>query len=267
MRTLREEHGLTVKYVAVYLGVDFGVLARFERGEQALPRDAIAALLDVYQVFDRGERDVLLRWAQHVWRPSREVDFDGVIADEPFVDLLWLESEATTIGCYSPLSIPDLLHSAGYVEHLARALSDGNTVADEQIAARVALAAQRRQRLGREPYTVDLTVVLDECVLRHPPRNRPAWDGQLHHLQQTAALPGVSLQILPTGADRPPGVDSGFTIFTLPHPYPPTVVHIPYFGGRLFVDDGCDRYQQTLTHLCTAALDTHETADLLANRL
>src|ERR671916_3324072 len=76
MRELREERGLTLKYIAAYLGVEFSTLARYERAEWPFRRDHVLALLDVYHVYDEGERQKLVTLAQEAWRVN-QWELDG----------------------------------------------------------------------------------------------------------------------------------------------------------------------------------------------
>jgi transcriptional regulator with XRE-family HTH domain len=80
MRELREERGLTLKYIAAYLGVEFSTLARYERAEWPFRRDHVVALLDVYGVYDERERAQLVQLAQDAWRVNRwDDDFEGAL--------------------------------------------------------------------------------------------------------------------------------------------------------------------------------------------
>jgi transcriptional regulator with XRE-family HTH domain len=234
MRELREESGLPLKYVAAYLGVDFGLIRRFQHGGWAPTRDQMAGLLNVYREHDPLLRDQLLRLAEAVWRSGSEVDFEGAVQDESFADLLWLEAGATRIQQYSATGLPALLHTAEYAEHLAAALL-GADAAREQIDARVELA-RRRQQAWQRPEPVGLELVLDECALHHPPSDRRVWVGQLDHLVHMAAWSNVRIQVLPANVPRPPQVAGGFTVFTLSAPFPPSMVHIEHVAGRLLLE-------------------------------
>jgi transcriptional regulator with XRE-family HTH domain len=68
MRSLREGRGLTLKYIASYLGVEFSTLARYERAEWPFRRDHVIALLDVYGVYDEPARAELIELAANAWK-------------------------------------------------------------------------------------------------------------------------------------------------------------------------------------------------------
>ncbi|MEH1128355.1 helix-turn-helix domain-containing protein [Micromonospora sp. CPCC 206061] len=253
MRDLRDRSGLTIKSVAVFLGVDVGPVRRLERGEWVPAREQMVALLDVYREHDAG-RDGLLRLAEAAWPSRSEVDFDGAVPDESFADLLWLEFEASEIRCYSPALIPDLLQTAEYAEHFARTTL-GRSVLPEQVNARMELAAQRQQILCRRREQMVSEFVLDECVLRHPVGDPAVWSGQLQHLARMADLPHVQIDVRPAkaGTAQSPG---GFTVFGLRPPNPPFVVHVEYLGGRLFLENGyATSHLRVFDQLRKAAVD------------
>ncbi|WP_281906430.1 helix-turn-helix transcriptional regulator [Phytohabitans aurantiacus] len=237
MRHLRNEQGLTIKYVASAVEVDFSLIARFERGEHPLTRDQMTTLLAVYRLYEPRQREMLLRLAQAVWRPRWEVDFDGAVPDEAFVDVLWLESEADRIRIYSPLTIPDLLGAER---------SD-----DDPANPQERLAAERRHALHGQP-PVDLTVVMDECALWHP-----------HGDRRPPLEAGASVRVLPAQAPRPPGATVPFTIYCLPDPYPPAVVHIEHLSGRLLLTDASP-YLTLFEALRRTALDPDQSRQLIA---
>jgi hypothetical protein len=250
MRQLREEQGLTLKFTAVHLGVDFGVLARFERGEAALTRDRVVGLLDAYRLHDPQERAAVLELAQQVWQARGQVDFDGVIPDQGFADVLWLESLACRIHCYNPTTLPEPLCTVDYTSE-----AHPDTASPEQVTARVRLAEKRQQVLRRKPVPPEVCVVLDEPVLDHRTGDLRVWRDQLDYLAGLTRLPNVRLRIVPSGGARPTGLDHAFTVFTLPSPYPGPVVHIPYLGGRVLLEQSADRYLTAFEHLDHAAVD------------
>jgi hypothetical protein len=239
MRQLRDDQGLARRFVTAHLDIDLSEFGRFERGEQAFTRERVNALLDVYRVHDPDERDLLLRLAQAVWKSGSELDFEGAVPDASFADLLWLESHATHIRCYNPLSIPDLQHTPSHAEQTVRSAA-GIAAGRERIDAWKRLTAERQQRLQLHPEQVELTVVMDACALSRPVGNPRDWQDQLDHIRQVATLPNVTVRVLPADVPRQTPVDGAFSTFDLPSPYPVRqVVHIPYLGGRLFLEDSC----------------------------
>jgi len=224
LRGLREDRGLTLKYVANFLGVDFAGLAGHEHGRQVFVFDKVAALLDLYGVYDRVERDHLLGLARQVFRlPRWQDDFAGPELDVSMLDYLWLESVAQQVRCYGPVLAPPLLRTSEYAEAVVRReLKDAS---DAQVGWWVRVYRDRQQALDNGRVT-SVRAVLEESVLRRPvggpggtlPR-------QLEHLATLGGSGGGRMQVrvLPAEAGYVPWVDGWFTVFELPEPYPQRV--------------------------------------------
>jgi transcriptional regulator with XRE-family HTH domain len=239
MRQLRQDNGLTLKYVAVQVGVDLGSMRRFEHGGWAPSHDQIVALLDMYREHDPLLRGQLLRLARTV----SPAEAEGVGPDESFADLLWLEAEATTIRHYattSPLTLPRQA---------------------EQLDA----AGRARQQMPQRSRPVRLELVVDECALHHPPADHRVWASTLDHLIHTAAPPTTRLQVLPADVARPPQAVGGFTVYTLATPLPPSVVHIEHAAGRLLLESS--DHLSVFTRLQELALPYEDSTALITNVL
>lgn len=262
MRGLREERGLTLKYVARQLDVDFAVVARHERGGYVLDRDRAAGLLDVYEVHGR-ERERLLQLAQDAWRlPRWEADFDAPIRDPSFMDLLWLESRAQAVRCYSTTLVPTLLQTIGYGQAVT-GWAEGPEPAAARVQRWMGLCRDRQQILTADPPT-GLCAVLDESVLHRPVGRPGVWRGQLDHLAEVGDRRHVELRVLPTQAGYQPGADGSFVVFDLPAPCPP-VACVEHLAGRLFLEAGqAGPFTDAFERLRAAALGPGESAALIA---
>jgi hypothetical protein len=89
---------------------------------------------------------------------------------------------------------------------------------------------------------------------------------QLEYLAQMAALPSVTLQVLPFSAGAHAGMDGEFTIFGYRAPEDPDVVYIENTGGDAYIEDAdvTRRYNRIFDHLRAAALDPAESVRTLA---
>src|ERR687895_1729616 len=151
MRELREERGLTLKYIAAYLGVEFSTLARYERAEWPFRRDHVVALLDVYGVYDERERAQLVQLAQDAWRVNRwDDDFEGTVYDQTFVDYPWLESRSEEICTYSTMVFPGLVQTRDYAEAVIR-YTEGAQANQQKIDRWVRLRMERQLILDEKP--------------------------------------------------------------------------------------------------------------------
>ncbi|MGN9911120.1 helix-turn-helix domain-containing protein [Phytohabitans sp. LJ34] len=218
LRELREDRGLTLKYVANVLGVQFADLAAHEHGRQVFVFDKVAALLDVYGIHDRVERDHLLGLARQVFRlPRWQDDFAGPDLDVSMLDYLWLESVAHRICCYGPVLMPPLLRTPEYVEAVIRC--EVKDISDMQVGWWVQTYRDRQETVENGRVT-DVRAVLAESVLRRPvggaARTLP---GQLGYLTKLRRSDRIQVRVLPDEASYVPWADGWFTLFELPEPY------------------------------------------------
>jgi hypothetical protein len=90
---------------------------------------------------------------------------------------------------------------------------------------------------------------------------------QLQRLIEAAALPNVTLQVLPFSVGPHTGMDGEFTILTFSDPADPDLVFIENSGGDLYLEDTdtTKRYRQIFSHLQAAALNPVESVRALTD--
>ncbi len=214
MRKLREDRGLTLKYIAAHLGVEFSTLARYERAEWPFRRDHVIALLDVYGVYDEVQRSQLIELAQSAWQINQWAPvgsrYDSLLLSHVKgsvpIDPWWLQTRAEELCIYAPLLVPDVVQTRDYAETIVRQnVLDGRRV--DQIVARL---IGRQQQLDDPPRT-RLTILLEEQVLHRPIGGRPVMVQQLEFLTRTVERPHVDIRVLPGQWGWHPGLDGSFT--------------------------------------------------------
>jgi transcriptional regulator with XRE-family HTH domain len=265
MRDLRDERGLTLKYIAAYIGVEFSTLARYERAEWPFRQDHVIALLDAYAVHDEAERERLIQLSKDAWRVNRwEPDFQSAIDDPSFVDCLWLESRSEQICSYATMVVPPLLCTPAYARALFHAHHgyDGPTFKVEKW---LALLAERQKVIGQRGPLKRLDVFVEEQVLHRPVGGTGVLREQLAHLVRCTGrtdLP-VEVRVVPASAATHPGFFGAFTLFRMPPPYPP-VAYVEHLGGRLYIESaGAVQYSHTFDALTELALTVTESVQVI----
>jgi transcriptional regulator with XRE-family HTH domain len=272
MRELRDERGLTLKYVAAYIGVEFSTLARYERAEWPFRQDHVIALLDAYGVHLEAERERLIQLARDAWRVNRwEPDFHTAIEDPNFVDCLWLEERAERICSYATMVVPPLLCTPAYAKALFHAVYgyDGPAFKVEKW---LALLAERQKVIRKREPETRIEVLVEEQVLHRPVGGVAVLREQLEHLVRFCGrddLP-VQVRIVPASAAAHPGFYGAFTFFRMPTPYPP-VAYVEHLGGRLYIEShGAEQYSKAVDALNALALPVTESIqeiDRIASQL
>jgi transcriptional regulator with XRE-family HTH domain len=268
MRDLREDRGLTLRYVASYLGVGFADLAGYEHGRRVFVFDKTAALLDLYGVYDRVEREHLLGLARDAFRlPRWQDDFAGPDLDMSMLDYWWLESIAARLRCYGPVLVPAPLRTPRYVEAVVRREMDG--VSDEQVGWWLRTFADRQRVLDNGRLTSVRAVVAESVLYRPVGGPADTLPGQLEHLARLGGNAGravqVQVRVLSAAASYVPWADGWFTVFELPAPYPPRVACAGQLSG-VAIHEGAAAvsYTGVFDQVWDAALGASDSVSLIA---
>ncbi|MEV7227263.1 Scr1 family TA system antitoxin-like transcriptional regulator [Polymorphospora sp. NPDC051019] len=259
LRQLRLDRSLTLQQVAERLPLDWSSLGRFERGEIKPKYDDVAALLDVYHVFDDRQRDVLLSLALDARHGSHwDVDFGDELPYRPYVNLAWLETRATAIRYYATTRIPDLLQTPEYAARLIQTQMGIHQPTPEH---RAAVAALNTRKQAFRDGTNRLSAVITETALRNQVGDSHLMDQQINHLHKLARHPRYTINVLPDGHEITARYDTPFTVFDMPDPYPPVAV-TQSLAGRLYLEHPRSlRFTVAHDHL-QAAAQTHTSHQL-----
>ncbi|BCB73624.1 hypothetical protein GCM10022251_65640 [Phytohabitans flavus] len=265
LRALREDRGLTLRYVSGYLGVDFNAARLLEYGQWMAHYTQILSLLDLYGVYEHGEREFLVQLARDAFRlPAWEGDFNAPELDVSTLDSLWLESRAERIRCYDAVLVPDLLRTPEYAEAVVQRVYAPR--ASEPVLAWRSGMCGRRQRevFDRQPPVEMRAMVAEAALLRSVGAPDAVWQAQLEHLGNCGDGGSVQLRVLPTAAGYVPGMDGSFTVFDLPQAFVPAVACSPHLDSvAVHEGDAGQWYAEAFDRLWEAALPGGTSARLI----
>jgi transcriptional regulator with XRE-family HTH domain len=258
LRRLRADARLTIEQVAEKLELSASTISRIETAQVGVRTRDLRDLLDIYQVTG-GQREELLQIA----RDRRQQPWWREYRDLPNVPLAGYEAEAASISQYSALLVPGLLQTKAYADAVLRAIRV--EAKPDDIEPRLQFRMDR-QKLLTDKKSPQYWAVLDEAVLRRTVGGRQVMHAQLERLIDAAALPKVTLQVLPFTAGEHAGMDGEFTVLRYRKPADPDVVYIENTGGDLYEEDAdvTRRYNLIFDHLRAAALDPAESIRTLA---
>ena len=258
LRRLREDAGFTIDEVAAQLDLSPSTLSRIETAQVRVRTNDLRRLLDIYKVTSaQGEQ--LLQLA----RERRQQPWWNKYKDLPTAALSSLERGTASILQYSVLLVPGLLQTEAYAREVLTALPP---MAGLDTERRVEFR-MKRQELLTDDQAPRLWVVLDEAVLQRPVGGQQVMDEQLQRLIDAAALPNVTIQVLPFSVGAHAGIDGEFTILSYADPADPDVVYLETTAGQSF-DESTDvtrRYNSIFDDLRAAALNPAESIRTLAN--
>ncbi|MBX7266031.1 helix-turn-helix domain-containing protein [Micromonospora sp. Llam7] len=265
LRQLRRRDALTLEQVCERLGwASTSKLSRIELGQSRPDLADVLDLLDVYQV-PPPQRDALIVIARDAatsrgwWKSLGEMSERQRTYAE-------LEAGAAGIVEYQPAVVPGLLQTSAYarLRITAGQLLDPAVDLEADLRARAARHAVLR-RVEPPRYTALITEVACE------PAGDPVevWRDQLRYLLELAALPHVTIRLLPLGAGPGPAPLTPFSCYSFPDPADPRTVMLEALTTdvRLTTVVDVDRYEQIIACLLEAALPEEETVRVLARRL
>lgn len=261
LRRFREAAGISTEAAGYEIRGSHSKISRMELGRVGFKERDIADLLTLYGVTDPDVREELLELAEHANTPGWWQAYGDVVPSwfEPY---LGLEQGAVVIRVYEIQNVPELLQTPDYARALITARHPEASQAE--IERRVELRMARRRVFDRrEP--LKLWAVLDEAVLRRVAGDPATMRAQLEHLIEMAALPNITVQVLPFTAGGHAAEGGPVTLLRFAEPKLPDVVYLEQLTGALYPDRASDiaRYRDVLNHLGVQAEPPFRTPGLL----
>jgi transcriptional regulator with XRE-family HTH domain len=249
---------MTIEEVAAALECSHSKVSRIETGQvSATPRD-VRDMLNLYKV-DPRERDALVQVA----RQARQRGWWQAYSDTLVVPLVGLESAADRIGQYQTMVIPGLLQTPDYARAVLRV--GRPDLPPQQIERWVEFRMARQPILTRDDAPA-FSVVLEECLLLRPVGGQGVMQEQLRRLADTAALPAMTLQVLPMTVGEHAAMSGSFTIYRFESPEDPDVVYLEHPRGDLYLEnpEQVEPYVQAFEQLQALAQSPAKSAALIA---
>jgi hypothetical protein len=183
MKKERLAHGWSLREFSARTGIDFTTASRIENGKRP-PNEVIALKCD--EVFP-GRRG----WFLEYYEESRSWTPPGFRS--------WPEHEdkAATLRVWSPGVIDGFLQTADYAGAM---LSTVPGVSDEVVAARLRSRMERQRRVLMKDDPPSVWFVVDQLSLYRRVRSPEVMAAQCAHLTEVAAMPNVTMQVLPAVA-------------------------------------------------------------------
>jgi transcriptional regulator with XRE-family HTH domain len=252
LRGLREAAGMSTYQLAEAVGWSQPKTSRIERGAVRATAADVEAWAEATGA-DPATREELAALAYSAWtetRSWRSAHRGGLAARQR--EMGAMDRRASEILHFQPSLIPGLLQSEAYAR---RVLTFGDVSGRGGIDA-AAKERLKRQAVLREPGRA-FDYVLTEGALRWRPGPAPMMDEQLAHMVALAALPAVSLSVIPFDRDPASVYLHPFAIFRIPDA--PVVLIENYHGESFaFEKNDLDVYERVFAELRESALTGDE---------
>lgn len=267
LRDLRNKARLTVRAAAKELEWSEPKIWRIETGQTSLRSLDVEAMCKVYGApaeLTQGLMGLAKETKGRGWWHSY-----GDVIPENFDLYIGLEEAAERVRQYSAELVPGLFQTPDYARTLIR--EDNPGVEDGEIERRMHVRIARQALLTRVTSPLTMEVALNDAVLRRPVGGREIMAGQLDRMLELAALPHVTIRVVPYDAGLHHGLLSGsFTMLRFPlsgdgQPTEPPTVYVDGFTGDLYLDkpNEIERYDGAFQAIWGRCLGREETRRLL----
>jgi transcriptional regulator with XRE-family HTH domain len=257
MRRLREAAGITPDAAGFAIRASRSKISRLENGRVKFKNRDVTDLLALYGVTDEGVRSKFLALVMQSNGPNWWGEY-GDILPAWFETYLGLEAAAATIRSFEVQFVHGLFQTADYaqaVTRLGRKAAPGNEV-ERWVTLRL-----KRQELLSRPDPPNVWSVMDEAVLRRPAGSAAVMRAQFRHLIEAAALPHVTLQVIPFDRGAHAGESGSFTVLRFEERDLPDVVYLEQLTNAVYLEQRSDveRYLEVRDEISSQALTPDET--------
>ncbi len=198
LRGIRESKGKSGDTVAAALKWSPSKISRYERARTGLRPREVERLLDYYEITG-PRRALLLGLAEDAAQKGWWEEFTDSLSED-YKQFIGLEHEATAMAIWHVDVVTGLLQTEEYARHIIGSYSRVEPVAPGMIGRLVRVRMRRQQVLDRDG--LQLSVVLDESVLKRRIGDEAVMYDQLQRLVKEADRPNLTLQVLPLDAQH-----------------------------------------------------------------
>jgi len=198
LRGIRESKGKSGDTVAAALKWSPSKISRYERARTGLRPREVERLLDYYEITG-PRRALLLSLAEDAAQKGWWEEFTDSLSED-YKQFIGLEHEATSMAIWHVDVVTGLLQTEEYARHIIGSYSRVEPVAPGMIGRLVRVRMRRQQVLDRDG--LQLSVVLDESVLKRRIGDEAVMYDQLKRLVKEADRPNLTLQVLPLDAQH-----------------------------------------------------------------
>ena len=267
LRELRNRERLTVKAAAEKLEWSEAKMWRIETGQTSLRSLDVEAMCRIYGA-PADLMEALMGLAKETKARGWWHAYGDVIP-EGFDVYIGLEEAASQLAWYESELVPGLLQTEDYARTLIEADNPGFDA--EEISRRVHVRMARQPLVHRATAPLQLSVVLNEGILRRPVGGPTVMSAQLARLAEVSERPNVSVRVVPFSAGLHGGMLSGpFVILRFPlngdgRESEPATVYVDGFTGALYLDkpNEVDRYAQAFDSVWAMALNESQSRTLI----
>lgn len=255
LKRMRERLGMTQDEAGAPLRMSTSKMSRIEMGYLP-PYHDFRALLDRYGV-------IVSDWDEYIsaYDRAKEKGWWHVygVGNRGFVPI---EAEASKVQEFEFAHVPGLLQTEAYMREV---FVGGRAALKPKVLENYVKVRLRRQlRLTEEPV-LTYHVIIDECALRRPILSGEARQEQLRAIVGRAALPNVTIQVVPEEVGAYDGQFGNLIVASFDDPAEADVAYIEHMLGSVHLEkkDDVSAAKLALKDFADRALDEEDSIALI----
>lgn len=241
---LRKAAGLTMDQAAAQLDRARATLHRIENGAEHVRfrQSDVKEMLKLYGASPEDTELLLAMTAATRENKNWWHDYIGSGLPKWFQLYIGLEASASHIRQYEAELVPGLLQTRAYAEQVFRTPGGAIDAEDTDGRQRAVQLRVERQALLTRFSPPQLSVIMNEAVLRRPVGSATIMAEQLQQILKATELPNVTVQVLPFSAGLHAGAMAGaFSILEFPEDsngreMEPPVAYLEAATGAIYLD-------------------------------
>jgi transcriptional regulator with XRE-family HTH domain len=258
LKDRREQAGLTVAELAPLMGFSTAKLSRIETGQTLIDVVDAVSYLGFCGLWRAEVMDILALCREAERRLGYWLSPHGEWLEDSLNSLIYNEATAAASTTYEPQLVPGLLQTSDYASACiaAERWRDAGSVAQ---CLRIRL--ERQRVLGRGPAA--FIFFIHEQALRIEVGSTAIMHEQMINLVLLAALPNVSVRVVPSSAGEHSVFGQAFRLFEY-REYAP-LVYLDTYKTGLFLEDKeyVDPFRELVPAISQAALDEGQSRELI----
>ena len=256
-RRLREAAGITPEQAGYEIRASRSKISRMETGQVGLKARDIDDLLTLYGVTDQEERSRFLYLTGQSGQPDWWSGYNDVLPGW-FESYLGLESASKTIRSFEIQFVHGLFQTEDYAKAVTRLGHQAAPAAE--VERRVELRLKRQELLARASRP-RIWSIMDEAVLRRPVGGPAVLRAQLRRLVEVAAIPRVTVQVVPFARGGHAGASGSFSVLRFGDRDLPDVIYAEQLTSAVYLEQRPDveHYLAVMDQLSGEALTPADT--------
>jgi transcriptional regulator with XRE-family HTH domain len=261
LKKRREAAGLTGEHIAHETGWHRSKVTRVEQGQVGISVVDTIHYLGACKAFAAEAKDLLNLCTEAERQLGYWLSPHGEWLEDTLSSLIYHEATADRSLHYEPMVIPGLLQTQRYARVWIERTPGWSR---ETVEAAIRVRDERQQVLHR-PLPGQFVFYVHEQALRLRVGNAPIMHDQLLKLVLMAALPHVTVRVLPSSAEEQAVFGGSFRFFEYRDHNPLVYLDQPWTGLFLEDQEFVSKYRRLLPKLSSVAMGEAESRSFIAD--